>query len=140
MRCFFFFKQKTAYEMRISDLSSDVCSSDLLAIANASQACCHVSCIVFQALQREKQILERTMQQGDTESVSSASPVTALEEKWNAAGKHSFVYCRCIWHHRVHCVCSIRRVPSARSEEYTFELQSLMGISFAVFGLTKKQT
>src|SRR3546814_18373785 len=29
-RCyFFFFKQKTAYEMRISDLSSDVCSSDL---------------------------------------------------------------------------------------------------------------
>src|SRR3546814_18833026 len=27
----FFFKQKTAYEMRISDLSSDVCSSDLLA-------------------------------------------------------------------------------------------------------------
>src|SRR3546814_5606900 len=30
--CFFFFKQKTAYEMRISDWSSDVCSSDLLAL------------------------------------------------------------------------------------------------------------
>src|SRR3546814_9095923 len=29
--CFFFFKQKTAYEMRISDWSSDVCSSDLFA-------------------------------------------------------------------------------------------------------------
>src|SRR3546814_19433221 len=28
--CFFFFKQKTAYEMRISDWSSDVCSSDLV--------------------------------------------------------------------------------------------------------------
>src|SRR3546814_5201395 len=27
--CFFFFKQKTAYDMRISDWSSDVCSSDL---------------------------------------------------------------------------------------------------------------
>src|SRR3546814_20302951 len=27
--CVFFFKQKTAYEMRISDWSSDVCSSDL---------------------------------------------------------------------------------------------------------------
>src|SRR3546814_4745527 len=27
---FFFFKQKTAYEMRISDWSSDVCSSDLI--------------------------------------------------------------------------------------------------------------
>src|SRR3546814_4449232 len=33
--CFFFFKQKTAYEMRISDWSSDVCSSDLLKLATA---------------------------------------------------------------------------------------------------------
>src|SRR3546814_7117263 len=32
---FFFFKQKTAYEMRISDWSSDVCSSDLAAEAAA---------------------------------------------------------------------------------------------------------
>src|SRR3546814_3882897 len=32
---FFFFKQKTAYEMRISDWSSDVCSSDL-SVANGS--------------------------------------------------------------------------------------------------------
>src|SRR3546814_1297697 len=31
MYCFFCFKQKTAYEMRISDWSSDVCSSDLSA-------------------------------------------------------------------------------------------------------------
>src|SRR3546814_2965652 len=30
--CLFFFKQKTAYEMRISDWSSDVCSSDLIDI------------------------------------------------------------------------------------------------------------
>src|SRR3546814_7661174 len=42
---FFFFKQKTAYEMRISDWSSDVCSSDLEAetgdpaiVENAEQA------------------------------------------------------------------------------------------------------
>src|SRR3546814_1766828 len=32
---FFFFKQKTAYEMRISDWSSDVCSSDLKQIVDA---------------------------------------------------------------------------------------------------------
>src|SRR3546814_17987014 len=32
--CFFFFKQKTAYEMRISDWSSDVCSSDLAWLRN----------------------------------------------------------------------------------------------------------
>src|SRR3546814_19404235 len=36
---FFFFKQKTAYEMRISDWSSDVCSSDLKMIEdNTAQA------------------------------------------------------------------------------------------------------
>src|SRR3546814_5218774 len=53
---FFFFKQKTAYEMRISDWSSDVCSSDLwhpvgdvLRVANLAHhvfveaAGCHVS-------------------------------------------------------------------------------------------------
>src|SRR3546814_9852905 len=33
----FFFKQKTAYEMRISDWSSDVCSSDLARPANGVQ-------------------------------------------------------------------------------------------------------
>src|SRR3546814_7926012 len=31
--CIFFFKQKTAYEMRISDWSSDVCSSDLVPVS-----------------------------------------------------------------------------------------------------------
>src|SRR3546814_1981354 len=31
---FFFFKQKTAYEMRISDWSSDVCSSDLAMLSD----------------------------------------------------------------------------------------------------------
>src|SRR3546814_995958 len=35
---FFFFKQKTAYEMRISDWSSDVCSSDLSAPDEAGLA------------------------------------------------------------------------------------------------------
>src|SRR3546814_4114530 len=33
---FFFFKQKTAYEMRISDWSSDVCSSDLFETGDAA--------------------------------------------------------------------------------------------------------
>src|SRR3546814_949025 len=37
MCCFFFCKQKTAYEMRISDWSSDVCSSDLSALSNSSE-------------------------------------------------------------------------------------------------------
>src|SRR3546814_2302494 len=39
MLCFFFFKQETAYDMRISDWSSDVCSSDPspLALAQAHE-------------------------------------------------------------------------------------------------------
>src|SRR3546814_8728589 len=38
LSCFFFCKQKTAYEMRISDWSSDVCSSDL-ELAHSSSSC-----------------------------------------------------------------------------------------------------
>src|SRR3546814_1487012 len=46
----FFFKQKTAYEMRISDWSSDVCSSDLLLerLAGVDEhvvACFHASLV-----------------------------------------------------------------------------------------------
>src|SRR3546814_2946301 len=36
--CFLFFKQKTAYELRISDWSSDVCSSDLAVHADTVRA------------------------------------------------------------------------------------------------------
>src|SRR3546814_15866151 len=38
MCVFFFFKQKTAYEVRISDWSSDVCSSDLLGDGDEGRA------------------------------------------------------------------------------------------------------
>src|SRR3546814_4945999 len=37
---FFFFKQKTAYEMRISDWSSDVCSSDLAGNTRRNRQSC----------------------------------------------------------------------------------------------------
>src|SRR3546814_7761845 len=44
MCLFFFFDQKTAYEMRISDWSSDVCSSDL-DLRNPSAVCGSNNCI-----------------------------------------------------------------------------------------------
>src|SRR3546814_7988619 len=47
--CVFFFKQKAAYELRISDWSSDVCSSDLSVAAELFRFIC-----VFPALQAEK--------------------------------------------------------------------------------------
>src|SRR3546814_11932562 len=50
MLFFFFFKQKTAYEMRISDWSSDVCSSDLWRWAGTRQRkfrACPALCSTF---------------------------------------------------------------------------------------------
>src|SRR3546814_757247 len=49
MECFFFCKQKTAYEMRISDWSSDVCSSDLEAIhvSNAVRKLGQLALVLF---------------------------------------------------------------------------------------------
>src|SRR3546814_3334655 len=42
MVCRFFFKQKTAYEMRISDWSSDVCSSDLILLGDIISVYAHL--------------------------------------------------------------------------------------------------
>src|SRR3546814_13045730 len=50
--CFFFFKQKTAYEMRISDWSSDVCSSDLLVARDVAEV------VIEIAAERAVDILE----------------------------------------------------------------------------------
>src|SRR3546814_7019674 len=49
MLVFFFFKQKTAYEMRISDWSSDVCSSDLCSQTNPTSRFSHGSAVERQA-------------------------------------------------------------------------------------------
>src|SRR3546814_1427416 len=53
--CFFFFKQKTAYEMRISDWSSDVCSSDLLAFG------VHDPCVVNITIARRSIVWDHDM-------------------------------------------------------------------------------
>src|SRR3546814_10290613 len=50
---FFFFKQKTAYEMRISDWSSDVCSSDLSTTAGFQHEFLDVSAQDVAAEERE---------------------------------------------------------------------------------------
>src|SRR3546814_6782562 len=63
---FFFFKQKTAYEMRISDWSSDVCSSDLVAAA-----------LVFVAL-RDLVALDRPVV-GDHELLADPFPGLAMD-------------------------------------------------------------
>src|SRR3546814_1294846 len=137
--CFFFFKKKTAYEMRISDGSSDVCSSDrteLYAVADDDG----------QAL--ADWLATHPGAGGD----SGTGPGQAL---------HAYLY-----HHRDgDAVRHLFRVATGldslvlgepqilgqvkhawatareagRSEEHTSELQSLMRISYAVFCLKKKK-
>src|SRR3546814_4155058 len=119
--CSVFFKQKSAFEMRISDLISDVCSSDLgpsnplhlatdtrksspmrSAIVAISLLCSHESSKLVGAV------------------VMMVEPLIFVEKSPSASG----------WS---------RGCPSReRSEEHTSELQSLMRISYAVFCLKKK--
>src|SRR3546814_1380933 len=136
----FFFKQKTAYEMRISDWSSDVCSSDLVAahrllpqphhqprndaeraLAADEELLQVIACIV----------LDHLVHRGDDPPV----------------GQHRFDSQHLFAHHAIaddaHAAGIRRRVaaklaraaPAQRSEEHTSELQSLMRISYAVFCL-----
>src|SRR3546814_9622525 len=65
---FFFFKQKTAYEMRISDWSSDVCSSDLRR-QDEFQALAQIA-----AVGPEKKVLRRL----HADRAGAAQPVAVL--------------------------------------------------------------
>src|SRR3546814_4112712 len=58
---FFFFKQKTAYEMRISDWSSDVCSSDL----QPSEAGSHAATRYRDQARRVFEVLDRHLSTRD---------------------------------------------------------------------------
>src|SRR3546814_4145977 len=119
-RYFFFFKQKTASEMRISDWSSDVCSSDLL-LANRRTAA-HIARQLHAAPCRlHFRLAIKRVEQG----VKLLIAAFAIEQ----CGQ-SFVC------HAMHL--ENLNIP-LRSEEHTSELQSLMRISYAVFCLKKKK-
>src|SRR3546814_1281290 len=129
--CFFFFKQKTAYEVRISDGSSDVCSSDLTFRRDRDRAC---RTGAFGARYGRN---TRAQSRGDAKTVRSPADGQLYVE--------STTRCLPDRHHRA-CPLSLPHSPflrpwpgaSERSEEHTSELQSLMRISYAVFCLKKK--
>src|SRR3546814_3336109 len=118
----FFFKQKTAYDMRISDWSSDVCSSDLAAEVRRSIDVsiksavaprwngCRVSGV--EIAQLKTVVKFRLTPSG---ALAGFTGVTTSGE----TDSNKF------------------QIP--RSEEHTSELQSLMRISYAVFCLKKKK-
>src|SRR3546814_9538342 len=147
---FCFFKQKTAYEMRISDWSSDVCSSDLGALAvdaddlgharlhedlgarDPSRA--HAGDHDSQRVHRLVDDAQRVLQRGerhhggavlvvveDGDVEELLQPVLDLE-----AGRRGDV---------LEVDAAEHRRDAHRSEEHTSELQSLMRTSYAVFCL-----
>src|SRR3546814_4896872 len=100
--------------MRISDWSSDVCSSDLnqiTSLQNEAQSLINqarnLASLPHSSLQQIQQSVQRTQ--------------ALLTEAQNIA-------------------FDVQQVDQARSEEHTSELQSLMRISYAVFCLKKKNT
>src|SRR3546814_10280482 len=124
--CFFFFKQKTAYEMRISDWSSDVCSSDLCwrhRWFSPSNRHFPLDC---------QDILPRWVR--PFSAPRSASPRPSATPIISARGW------RCCARITVRSSAPPARRPRPRSEEHTSELQSLMRISYAVFCLKNTNT
>src|SRR3546814_9674475 len=143
---FFCFKQKTAYEMRISDWSSDVCSSDLHARRVRAQG-------------RRDGNLRPELLVG----YPAGRPRKGAPDGWLEAPGGRCRSCR----HQDHWLQffnrrrlglatpsrrarwrgyvgvrrhELRRTGADRSEEHTSELQSLMRNSYAVFCLKKKNT
>src|SRR3546814_2258995 len=116
---FFFFKQKTAYEMRISDWSSDVCSSDLIEIDHhqidrADRMVAHRRGVFGIVAHAEQPAMHLGVERLD----AAVHHLGKAGEIGNVAHREPGV--------------------AQRSEEHTSELQSLMRISYAVFCLKKK--
>src|SRR3546814_9888871 len=133
---FFFFKQKTAYEMRISDWSSDVCSSDLVDKQDVARAVRRVGCgreqngligigVTARAGVRQEAFrLERPEQ-----AIERYEPIfTSNDQQPPAPTHHAFGEDRDHALHRrggemVEIDLQMRRLKPSRSEEHTSELQ-----------------
>src|SRR3546814_3163212 len=117
--------------MRISDWSSDVCSSDLdsgfgirdsgFGIRDSSKRERHITCVI----PNPQSPIPNPGPQGITGGTYvSVNPSTHSNPRTSGI-----------------CTSSCRKVkPTMRSEEHTSELQSLMRISYAVFCLKKKKS
>src|SRR3546814_4158038 len=127
---FFFVKQKTAYEMRISDWSSDVCSSDLRIERGDFEAAAGV----VNPAELLHGLAARFRENGAAAQLDMAAsdglPPLGLDR----------LQAERMFQHLLRTVLSVADAGEhiqGRSEEHTSELQSLMRISYAVFCLQK---
>src|SRR3546814_10674480 len=119
----FFFKQKTAYEMRISDWSSDVCSSDLQRPTISRQA------MPATAMITPAPVISNMPKGASPRSCATPSTRMFVEVPISVVVPPKMLAKE----------SGISSLDGAmRSEEHTSELQSLMRISYAVFCLKKK--
>src|SRR3546814_8562923 len=120
----FFFKQKTAYEMRISDWSSDVCSSDLL----------------LDPAVQPRGFLFRDHRADEGLAILGI----ARDQRFRLFDQHIAEPVIDIGvdddplHPDARLAGLIESAENDRSEEHTSEIQSLMPISYAVFCLKNK--
>src|SRR3546814_9346740 len=118
----FFFKQKTAYEMRISDWSSDVCSSDL---ASTLSRLDNIEDWRSAAFRRSGRLPISPPRSGKCLASKRLGDILRLEPFRIPTSPRTLGSKR-------------PPDPTYRSEEHTSELQSLMRISDDVFCLKKK--
>src|SRR3546814_3072538 len=138
-----FFKQKTAYEMRISDWSSDVCSSDLLALGGLLLVDHRLQ--VGRFLLRVGHCGRRQLAEHLVDRFGRLGRVVV--ERVGGVGleaQHLRLLGAQLEHLRddagvvVLVAAAVAAHRRLRSEEHTSELQSLMRNSYAVFCLKKK--
>src|SRR3546814_6860319 len=108
--------------MRISDWSSDVCSSVLAAVGAAISQCAFRLCRWHQRLAALWSVRRYSGHRGRRERTAGAD--RAARPRWSSGDSGRTVR---------------PSVAEARSEEHTSELQSLMRNSYAVFCLKKKK-
>src|SRR3546814_7576467 len=138
MQSFFLFKEKTAYELRISDWSSDVCSSDLKVIAFIEKYCVVPEGKLVGKPLKLEDFQKRFIREVYDNPKGTRRGFLSIARK---NGKSGLIAAMVL----AHIVGPEARLNAQivsgarRSEEHTSELQSLMRISYAVFCLTKKQ-
>src|SRR3546814_5558296 len=149
--CFFFFKQKKAYEMRISDWSSDVCSSDLEVAERLRGGVRRQLTQVVDRRGARAQRLDRVL--GEVADAQVRMRVALAGQRLEFADQRldQRRLAGAVGAEQADAVAGFEaeadvvedgdplHLLGSRSEEHTSELQSLMRISYAVFCLKKKK-